>query len=223
MLTSWTDDNDDILIIQKRKPITIYPVLRPPSFITTRSKDDIKLVNEWSFYLQYKFNKKSKQNFSSCNNLVGSVDTINQFWDFVDNFPLPSNVFCLLLPNGIIELSYHNQKRVEAFCLFRNNILPIWEDPINTLGGHYEFTGDFTLDELDSLWKKTILLLIGGVLYNVTGIRVVDKTIDYRGIIQYRFEIWMDTRNDSLIKVFNRQFIRNTLEWEWKCHSTTLL
>lgn len=224
---SWgdDDDNDDYIpIIESWKPriITIYPKLQPHHSVISKTSTDIILKNAWNFYIQYRFNKKAKLDYSAYNVIVGYIRTVNIFWDFFEEFPFPSEIFSILSPNRGIEFSFHNRKRVEAFSIFKEGISPTWEDPINHKGGHYEFSGEFTLDELDFLWKTTVLLLIGEAFYDcgVTGIRVLDKTVDYRCIIQYRFEIWMENRDDALIENFNYQHIHNsTIKWDWKSHS----
>ena len=214
---SWDDDEDTVILLKPRKVIVIWPNFKPPKYVLSPSDKNYKLLNAWNFHIQYKFNKWKDLNFSSCNALMSEFATVNDFWQFYDNFPLPSEVFCVKVNEKLIEFSFHKNRRVESFCLFKKGITPTWEDPQNKIGGHYEYelNGNFT--NLDELWKLTILLLISGGFSSSTGIRVVDKSRENSGLIIYRLEIWMTNRDDDIINLFSSKYINN-IQFEWKKH-----
>ena len=46
--------------------------------------------------------------------------------------------------------------------MFRKDIFPAWEDPINQHGGDFSFKlMDFKLEKLDELWKELLFFTIG--------------------------------------------------------------
>ena len=72
--------------------------------------------------------------------------------------------------------------RIIGLSIFKTGIEPAWEDPVNKLGGHYDYIlGSLNKHQVDSLWKIFTMNLItchfpdGDLL---TGVRVVDKSND---------------------------------------------
>jgi len=79
---------------------------------------------------------------------VGDFDTVEDFWGVINNIPPPSK-----LPVGC---NYH---------LFREGIMPMWEDANNSMGGKWTYnekrSAGMSTKAIDSMWLYAMLSLIG--------------------------------------------------------------
>ena len=72
------------------------------------------------------------------------------------------------LENGIILIENINKEIVEKSMLFfmKDNIKPIWEDPINCDGGCFSYK--ISIEYVNSVWKQLVYYLIGQTLTDNT-------------------------------------------------------
>ena len=75
---------------------------------------------------------------------VTSLETVEEFWAIQNGIPKPYD-----LP---IKSDYH---------LFRNDIRPEWEDESNAEGGKWSFQFKNKRHNIDELWLRTLLAVIG--------------------------------------------------------------
>lgn len=91
-------------------------------------------------------NKEWKDNLANC----GSFDTIEDFWRIFNNLKPASQ-----LP---LNSNYH---------VFREGVIPMWEDPANENGGKFVLTipkKDSESGRCDEWWLHTVLAIIGETL-----------------------------------------------------------
>lgn len=75
---------------------------------------------------------------------VTSFETVEEFWAIHNAIPKPQE-----LP---FKSDYH---------LFRNDVRPEWEDPANAKGGKWTFQFKGKTPEIDDLWMRSLLAVIG--------------------------------------------------------------
>merc|ERR1712100_167740 len=85
--------------------------------------------------------------------------------------------------------------------LFRDNIRPTWEDPVNAEGGRfqYQFKPSLGGGAIDEYWNNIVLGMVGGTIEPaemITGIRLVDKLNQGRSPT-IRLEIWFSNFADT--------------------------
>jgi len=101
------------------------------------------LQNKWTLWF-FK-NEKGKQWKDNCRP-VTTFNTVEDFWAIYNHIQLPSK-----LPTGC------------DFMLFKDGIVPEWEDDRNRNGGRWLLTTDKKKRsaDLDRIWLETLLCLIG--------------------------------------------------------------
>jgi len=140
-----------------------------------------------------------------------------------------------------------DNKTIGSFSVFKQGIEPVWEDPVNALGGEFytrrcflsifriyqlrSIVGFLDLDAqcLNLIWENLLLGLIGETMdpdNYICGVRVADKT--NRNKSSYKIEIWLST-TDQAIRYDVEGYVLDTLkdvpigkkalEFSWKEHS----
>lgn len=102
-----------------------------------------------------------KDNLKNC----GNFDTVEDFWRIYNNVKPPSQLS--------LNSNYH---------IFREGILPTWEDPINKGGGKFVYTIQKKVSKSgvgDEAWMFTILSVIGETL-DLDGDQVVGAVVSIR-------------------------------------------
>mmetsp|Transcript_18106 Transcript_18106/g.35345 ORF Transcript_18106/g.35345 Transcript_18106/m.35345 type:complete len:213 (+) Transcript_18106:16-654(+) len=117
--------------------------------------------------------------------------TVEDFWGVVNNIPPPSK-----LPVGS---NYH---------LFREGILPMWEDMNNTAGGKWTFQEKrmqgMSFKGLDNMWLYTMLCLIGENFQDTEQICGGVCSLRQK---QDRIAVWTrDSTNDALYNPIGETF-----------------
>lgn len=91
------------------------------------------------------------------------------------------------------------------YFLMRENITPIWEDPLNIKGGCISLKVD--INEVELKWNKLCAYILGESIPNsllVNGISVCIKNPNY-SIIQ----IWLKEKNSEILNFINEYFDNN--------------
>ena len=129
---------------------------------------------------------------------IATIYSIKDFWEHFNNYPKPS----ILFYNGItkatiydidISLGSDNEREISSVCLFRDGIEPKWEDPKNTKGGEIAIRKFNSFAEMDKFWTILTTMCVGEqISEHITGIRVVDSSVEKKKKILHRIEIWFD-------------------------------
>ncbi|KUF98346.1 Acylpyruvase [Phytophthora nicotianae] len=116
-----------------------------------------------------------------------TFSTVEEFWGYWNNIPSPSQV----LFDGFTRKKFAD-RTVEGFAVFKEGIVPEWEDPENKNGGEWSIrkgTG--------RVLGKASARAIGELIdpgNEVTGVRVIHKNNkkDKKDSgNNYRYEIWL--------------------------------
>jgi len=113
---------------------------------------------------------------------LGATSTVEQFWSYFEHVPPPSELF----QSGVCV-----GRQVESLSIFRGNVLPKWEDPMNEQGGEWFARKPFPPAILDAIWELIVLAMVTETLDprgSIMGARVCDKSA--RGRAFYRLEVW---------------------------------
>lgn len=167
--------------------------------------EKMPLQNEWTIWEQLE--NDSHKDYTSNMKPVLTFSTVQEFWRIWDNLPQPSQ---LMTDHRMISKAQDGPPQmVDAMMIFRDNVKPMWEDPLNANGGHFEARYQLTKDEdsqarIDEHWNNIVLGIIGATVDPVnviTGVRLVDKLRTSRGGGFLRIEIWFtDTGNPDARK-----------------------
>lgn len=171
----------------------------------------MKLNDTW---IIYDHEKSDNQNYEKSTRKIGEFNTINGFWSFFNNIPKPSDLF-YQRDTGKPFYNYNNEDReVASISMFRDGVLPEWEDPRNKHGGEiilrkFFRKGVAPVEYLDFLWETLAMGCVGEQFINsdnITGIRVVDSSMVNDDKPLYRIELWFSNLDfkDSLEKDFKK-------------------
>ncbi|CDJ61896.1 eukaryotic translation initiation factor 4e, putative [Eimeria maxima] len=124
---------------------------------------------------------------------LASFDTVQTFWQLWAHIPQPSE---LLGHKRMIRQDSNGKSHVvDALMIFKEGIRPMWEDPMNNDGGHYEYKllpNNIRGGQLDEYWNNLVLAIVGATIYThnfINGIRLVDKLGQGRHPC-IRIEVW---------------------------------
>jgi len=139
--------------------------------------ENVKLNAKWTmWYDNPRFSdpkKDWKDNLTNC----GSFDTIEDFWRIFNNLRPSSK-----LP---VNSNYH---------VFREGVVPMWEDPSNKDGGKFVLTipkKDSKNGRCDEWWLYTVLAIIGETL-DMDGDEVCGAVVSIRKN-QDRVALWLSS------------------------------
>lgn len=121
-----------------------------------------------------------KDNLKKC----GSFDSLETFWRVYNNVKPPSQLS--------LNSNYH---------IFREGILPTWEDPVNTEGGKFVYTIQKKISKTgvcDESWMFTLLAVIGETL-DLDGDQVVGAVVSIRKA-QDRIALWIKSSDKHICR-----------------------
>ncbi|KEP67290.1 UNVERIFIED_CONTAM: eukaryotic initiation factor-4E, putative [Hammondia hammondi] len=165
----------------------------------------------WHVWEQVQQDDRSKE-YSDNTRDLAAFDTVQKFWQLWSFIPQPSE---LLDHKRMVRQDKNGRSHVvDAVMIFKEGIKPMWEDPRNATGGHFEYRLSFpqmSAGQIDEYWNNLVLGLIGSTVEgsdHITGVRLVDKLSQGRHSC-IRIEVWyskLPSREvqDSLLKEINR-------------------
>lgn len=177
------------------------------------------LESEWVIWEHRSPDKNSKSYEDNMEKLC-EVATIEDFWRAFNNIPKPSAIFF----DGRTRKRFAN-RAVESFSLFKKNIKPEWEDPMNRSGAEWFCRKTFPPQQLDDFWRDLVLGMIGETIDpgdDICGARVVDKSSGTRQM--YRLELWFKRKDEAVAQeLLNRMnshlgATSKACKWEFRPH-----
>ena len=117
----------------------------PKTVLSDSAHFDVKhpLNTKWTLWYTKPAVDKS-ESWSDLLRPVTSFQTVEEFWAIIQNIPEPHE-----LP---LKSDYH---------VFRNDVRPEWEDEANAKGGKWSFQLRGKGADIDELWLRTLLAVIG--------------------------------------------------------------
>lgn len=144
-----------------------------------QNPDPVKLNARWTMWFDNPRlsdpNKDWKDNLTNC----GTFDTIENFWRIFNNLKPASQLS--------VNSNYH---------VFREGVIPMWEDPANKEGGKFVLTmpkKDSKSGRCDEWWLFTVLAIIGETL-DLDGDEVCGAVVSIRKN-QDRIALWLKSNN----------------------------
>lgn len=173
-------------------------------------------------WVLYEHIKSSSETYESSTRKICDFNTVIKFWQIFNNYPNPSKLFNDGITKKIIK-SGHEIRNISSLSVFKNGILPKWEDEINKHGAELSkrnFNKENPLEELDNNWFDLLIACVGSMIDSgVTGVRVVDSSTfkknesntAFEFKLAYRIELWFDktTKEQSI-----RNYFKNILSIE---------
>jgi len=177
------------------------------------------LESGWALWEHRAADGTNRGSYEENMNKLVEFATIEDFWHCWNNIPKPSDIF--------FDGNSHKkvgERMIESLSVFKAGIKPEWEDKANRAGAELFIRHKFKMPDLDEIWQKLVLCMIGETLDKgdeITGARVVDKSV--RGKPMYRLELWfrtkdaMDTLKGALVEHINDP--KKPLMWDMRPHS----
>ena len=156
------------------------------------------LQSSWTIYIH---TQSVSLTYSNSYTRIGSFSTIEEFWRFWNHLP-PVN---FIYDNHL----YFRNRRVVAYSIFRDNILPEWEKTNNINGSEWGCRENITSDDVRQLWLSIALGCIGEQVPNCVGFRYVNKCNRTRQL--HKIELWMNTCSNQLVTM-TLNSMRNVLK-----------
>jgi len=164
--------------------------------------ENLKLKTPWTVWENIALSTQKDQSEESWKKSIVKVVTVsdlNSFASMWNKLPYhkPSQTFFFdksrMLTKKFQIKDRDDLQQINAINIFRNEIMPSYEDPANRNGGFYRIEiGDTPAEETDKAWQDLILALIGETFKlsdQVNGIRVVDRSKPPAFTV--RVEIWV--------------------------------
>lgn len=118
---------------------------------------------------------------------LGEIYTIADFWRLINNIPSAKDLHSS-------TIVWHG-KRIVAYSLFKEDITPEWEHPINEQGCEWGCRENMSSDLFNQMWSSLILLSVNDQIDNVAGVRCINKSNRVRSM--YKIELWLDSNNEA--------------------------
>mmetsp|Transcript_6811 Transcript_6811/g.15782 ORF Transcript_6811/g.15782 Transcript_6811/m.15782 type:complete len:232 (-) Transcript_6811:11-706(-) len=161
--------------------------------------DELCLQVPWVVWRQLASPGKSVP-YEQSTKQIGIMTTVEEFWQLWDQLPQPSELLARRMAEKGVEEA---PSVVDALMIFRDGVLPQWEDVANAEGGHLQFHFKASLGgaQLDEYWNNLVLGAVGNTLEPVgmiTGLRLVDKITTAKGSVPstLRMEVWFGDSSD---------------------------
>ena len=151
-----------------------------------QSAEELPLEETWTWYAHLMC---GSQNYSSSYIKLGSFATVSDFWRYYNNLPLTHIYHGQLFIQG---------RSVNAFSVFRSNIIPEWEDPANLYGSEWVCREYMNIEDCSSLWQDFLLAAIGEKIPCCNGIRFINKSKSNRTHNLYKVEMWLSSSEKDI-------------------------
>ena len=132
---------------------------------------------------------------------ISDISTIADYWMTMNNIP---SAFDLHTNQVFID-----NKRVSAYSLFKEDITPEWEHPINENGCEWGCRENLTDSTFAHMWQTLTLMAVNNELDYVIGIRCINKTNRMRNL--HKIEVWLDN-DDYNIALSVKDLLDKTFE-----------
>ncbi|CAM9874397.1 unnamed protein product [Chrysoparadoxa australica] len=163
---------------------------------TPEQEDNHPLQNEWCAVIWEHQMTKQSADWGDNMQQLGTVNSVESFWKYFNNIPKPSQV----MSDKTLGRRKVGGREIESYSVFKQGILPKWEDPANQPGGEWQLRmrgNSISIQQVDRMWENVVLGMIGETVCagdEICGARIVDKS---RGGPQYRLELWIRSRDES--------------------------
>mmetsp|Transcript_12684 Transcript_12684/g.28028 ORF Transcript_12684/g.28028 Transcript_12684/m.28028 type:complete len:231 (-) Transcript_12684:98-790(-) len=159
---------------------------------------DLPLRFRWVVWEQLMATTAGKSQYSESTRQIASCETVEGFWKTWALLPQPSE----LLTNRMVLNVQDGFHIVDALMVFRDGIMPQWEDQANCDGGHlqFQFKASMGSGQIDEYWNNVVLGVVGATIEPsdlITGVRLVDKLSGNRANGHLRLEVWFSHFPDS--------------------------
>lgn len=163
-----------------------------------KESKDFYFKSSWNIYNHIKCDQND---YDLNTQLMGTCSSVFEFWTCYDVIPKPSQLFYQKDTGKPFSTTNIDSKReISSISVFKNGILPKWEDPINKKGGEIEYRlkTETNIDVIDKMWLYLCMYCMAELITNsITGFRLVDSSIIAQSKPLYRVEIWFSDLNEA--------------------------
>ena len=145
---------------------------------------DTKLNSEWSIWFH---NEKDNWKLSGYKKIY-TFNTIANFWKFYNNW---------YKVGGVTN---------KHFFLMKNNVTPVWEDPVNINGGCWSFK--IQEDNAEELWTDLSVTLLANKLYNNDNDEILGLSLCLKKNNNVVIKIWNKSSKNNSLKLLNNNILK---------------
>lgn len=144
------------------------------------------LNNSWTLFVHYYCHNN---NYGCSYDKICSFSTIQDFWRVHNNFPSAKQ----------LATSYilHDDKYINAFSLFKDNIRPEWEHNKNIKGSEWGCRNVYSEECFKCAYENLVFAAIGNKIRHCTGVRAVNKSTRYKTYM--KIEVWLSTCDQTCV------------------------
>lgn len=146
---------------------------------TNLDANTLLFETRWTWYAHF---PSASTNYGISYVALGTFSTVAEFWRMYNHLPCIENVH-----RGRLRVS---GTFVIAYSLFRENVRPEWEDPVNLRGSEWGCRENLDVHRFRELWKMCVLGAIGENIPHCVGIRAINKSNRTRNL--HKIEVWMN-------------------------------
>ncbi|KAK8797282.1 hypothetical protein WA158_004490 [Blastocystis sp. Blastoise] len=170
------------------------------------------LEHKWTIYEQVSLvdSVDKKEAYLNSYENICTFGTVETFWLNWTKLPSVSDLFYDGVEKEIIRIDTTNDIKTEkryhilGQAIFKDDILPQYEDPANEKGGHIQVSLSHEAhQQLGAFWETVVLSMIGETLEEgdeIVGARILDKSNPRKKFASYRVEIWFRDYENQKIK-----------------------
>jgi len=180
-----------------------------------KMEEDIPLFSEWVWYAHTQFVGEYRSSYVK----ISNFDTVQMFWRLWNNIPSVNRIFSGR-EYGVIQ-----DQIIVGYSIFRNGILPEWEDVNNANGAEWWCRGALIPLSVENLWMEICILLIGNYMPDqVTGVRLIYKN-NRSNKANFKMEIWFsrsgegDEVKHSVLRTLQEHLKYKDLSFMFSVHS----
>ena len=145
---------------------------------------DTKLNSEWSIWFH---NEKDNWKLSGYKKIY-TFNTIGNFWKFYNNWDKVGGV------------------TNKHFFLMKNNVTPVWEDPVNINGGCWSFK--IQEEQAEDLWEDLSSYIVCNNLCPTISSEVVGLSICLKKNSNTVVKIWNKNSKNNSLKLINENILK---------------
>ncbi|CAK8985792.1 unnamed protein product [Durusdinium trenchii] len=134
---------------------------------------------------------------------LATMASVEDFWQTWEVLPQPSELLTRRMASKTSDAEAETPL-VDALMIFRQGVLPQWEDAANSGGGHFQFHFKTSMGgaQIDEYWNNVVLGTLGNTLEPadmITGLRLVDKVTGLKAGVPstIRIEVWFGSAQDQ--------------------------
>lgn len=153
--------------------------------------DTLFFANKWCLYIHL---QSVSSTFNASYLKIAEILTVADYWKIFNNIPLYES-----LHTDTVMLE---GRRIIAYSLFKNDITPEWEHPVNFDGCEWGCREEMSASLFSFMFSELTLSCVNNEIDDVVGVRCINKCNKMRSI--HKIEVWMECNDIDKAQVVKK-------------------